>query len=339
MLKARWKVVLPAPIHVATTMELYLQEHAADGAKLAEGDVFNVTKAISYEFKTQGFDCHLELDIDVVSNPLSVKHHWHGAQRATLTLSAANFSPEDVNGDRLPKTNEAFVRAAYEILNRLICYSRYKLGHPFMRPINISNVESAEWLDASNTVVQTEGECTVVGFFPGIPNTPRSLGSQYLTPGLTTSICTALSSGGEASIQEELLAFARDSIYEGHSLKAVLLMAVAAEVAIKTTFFRQDSLASIAFDYLEEKRKVEVTAIELIDKVAKRVGGASFKENDAEAFRDIDYLFRCRNKVAHRAMAQYKDDEGQLHLADEAKLYRWWQSVERLLRWLPRLIV
>lgn len=337
MLKARLKSTLSAPIHVATAMELHCQDEVALGKKLTEGDIFRGVKTVAYEFETLDFDCTLVLHLDLVSNPLSPKHHWYGAQKVDLTVRSEAYTTDDLVGDRWPSTHDAFIRAAYTILNRLISYCRYELGYPFMRPINISNVDATDWLDSSGEVVKTEGPFHVVDFFPGVPNTERSLGSQYLTPNHEQALRNALTAGVTASIHQELLAFARDSVYEGHALKAVLLLAIAAEVAIKMTFFQQDSLASVAFDYLEEKRQVEITPKELIDKVAKRVGGSSFAEHDADAYREIDYLFRCRNKVAHRARAEFKDDAGALHQADEARLFRWWQAVESLLRWLPQL--
>ena len=110
------------------------------------------------------------------------------------------------------------------------------------------------------------------------------------------------------------------------------MLAITCEVAIKSKFFREESLSAVAFDYLEEKRQVEITVNELIDRVAKRAFGQAFKDHDADAAKDIEHLFKCRNKVAHRARAEFKDDKGTLHQIGEADLHKWWKTYSSIRR-------
>lgn len=51
-------------------------------------------------------------------------------------------------------------------------------------------------------------------------------------------------------------------------------------------------------------------------------------------YNNIVFLFRCRNKVAHRGELIYKDDSGILHPVDNDKLAEWWKSVTVLREWL-----
>ena len=68
--------------------------------------------------------------------------------------------------------------------------------------------------------------------------------------------------------------------------------------------------------------------------MAKQAFGKSFKEDEKYHYDNIDSLFRCRNKVAHRGELIYKDDYGILHSVDKDLLTVWWDSVAVLLVWL-----
>jgi len=127
---------------------------------------------------------------------------------------------------------------------------------------------------------------------------------------------------------------AKQAIYENDVLKAVIFLAIVCEVSIKRTFFAHNSYAGEAFNYLEEKRKVEVSPVELIKDVAERAFGQSFKKYAPVPFEHIEYLFRCRNKVAHRAQPIYRDKFGELVVLEKEELIVWWRSVTYLLDWL-----
>jgi len=111
-------------------------------------------------------------------------------------------------------------------------------------------------------------------------------------------------------------------------------LAIACEVAVKQVFFAKSSIAGEAYEYLESKRKVEVSVPELIDGAAKQAFGESFKTAHSPEFKSISYLFQCRNKIAHRGEAWYRDERGTRHEIDRDTLATWWQSVENLLGWL-----
>lgn len=141
------------------------------------------------------------------------------------------------------------------------------------------------------------------------------------------------------TVSRQLQAQAQEAIFENQYMTAVLLLAVACEVSIKTTFFKEGSPASEAYDFLEDQRKVEVSPVELIHKVAKRAFGMSFKDENPDAFEAIDHLFRCRNKIAHRARAVYRGNGEKLRTLDQTTLVDWWYRVEELMSWLQCLSI
>lgn len=105
-------------------------------------------------------------------------------------------------------------------------------------------------------------------------------------------------------------------------------------MTVKRAFFKRDAIAGDTFDYLEEKRHLEVTTIVLINKVAKRAFGESFRDYSESSFSNIDYLFQCRNKIAHRAQAVYRDGKGVQQTVDTSTIEAWWYSVSELFEWL-----
>ncbi|MBM0741382.1 hypothetical protein JOY44_07075 [Phormidium sp. CLA17] len=133
---------------------------------------------------------------------------------------------------------------------------------------------------------------------------------------------------------EEILSESQASVFNGNLRRAVLELAIACELATKQSFFGEASRAGLAFEYLEDKGRVNVKVLDLITGVAVQVIGQSFKDFDKNAYIDIDHLFRCRNKVAHRGEPKFKDDTGKEYEISEEILQRWWDSAEKLFRWL-----
>jgi len=115
---------------------------------------------------------------------------------------------------------------------------------------------------------------------------------------------------------------------------AILLLAVAVEVKVKTSFLGSDSSASNAFDVAQEKGKVAVSPVELISETAKPTFNESFKKTNKADYINIENLFRSRNKVAHRGKGIYSDEHGVLQTVDLATLNLWWISVATLFEWL-----
>lgn len=235
MLKAQYKFRLSSPLHVATAVMLHIQPDKPAGEKLTDQDIFKTPDQMRFEVSVDDFSVTLQLHQDQIDNPLSPKHHWIGCQTVTVSLSNEKVGAQHLNEAHWAATAAEFSRVAFQTVNRLVDYCRYELGYPFLRSADASNVESVAWLDSDEKVLKTEGDCHIMDFFPGVPGNSKSLGSRFLTPHHANEIAAALVSGPRPTVHQELLAFARDAIYEGHTLKAVLLLAISSEVAIKTT--------------------------------------------------------------------------------------------------------
>jgi hypothetical protein len=109
--------------------------------------------------------------------------------------------------------------------------------------------------------------------------------------------------------------------------RAVLEIAIACETTVKQAFFDKTTLAGAAFEYLEDKGKVRITVKEMIDSVSKQTFGKSFREDHKSHYDNIDFIFRCRNKAAHRGELTYRDDSGAMHSVNNETLAIWWDSV------------
>jgi hypothetical protein len=72
----------------------------------------------------------------------------------------------------------------------------------------------------------------------------------------------------------------------------------------------------------------------MIHPVAKKTFGKSFMEDEKPHYHNIEFLFRCRNKVAHRGELVYKDNPDRLCPVDKGKLVEWWEFAEILRVWL-----
>jgi hypothetical protein len=77
-----------------------------------------------------------------------------------------------------------------------------------------------------------------------------------------------------------------------------------------------------------------VRVLDLLDRVSLEAFGNSFRTEHPNEYRDIDHLFRSRNKVAHRGELSYRDDRGTRMRVDSAMVARWWDSIQALVEWL-----
>jgi hypothetical protein len=146
----------------------------------------------------------------------------------------------------------------------------------------------------------------------------------------------AIESSLDPELHEELLAHARASAAAGNVRRAVLEAAIALEVLGKNWMLADGPKSGPAFEYLEDRGKLSVRAIELFDSVSRHVVGTSFKDADPGAFEHIDFLFRTRNKIAHRGAAVFRDDQGNIHSVTGKDLESWWESIEALVDWVGK---
>jgi len=234
--------------------------------------------------------------------------------------------------ERLPKYREIAVKAA----NRAIRFFKYRLHNPLLHEISSreQDFQNPKWVDEVGQEYQTGMMSFIARMAPGL-GFPE-FGIKKFTPAEDSELQKALQNDVTTELQEELLSDAQAAIFQNNLRRGILEMAIGCEVAIKQTFFQKSTVAGSVYEYLEDKRRINVSVIDLLDGVAKQAFGESFKDADEAAFRNIDFLFRCRNKVAHRGEITYKDDEGVSHAVSKDTLREWWKSVEILLDWLGK---
>lgn len=324
-----------APLHLYTNMSFARRNAVQDSGTAADDSEIYAPNALpKFDLDFEGFNVHIELNLDLADNPLLKSHH-------TFACNLIEISLQRETGDTVPTLEEInrqhrqqYLTALHVLVNRLTAYFRYRLGNPFLRRLNAGHIESWEWLAEDGALIHTESRGHIMARFPGGPDAPNSLGSQSFKRSQSAELLSALQTPIDLSVAYELRSQAQEAIFEGKGFLSVLLLAVASEVSIKTAFFRRDSIASDAFDYLEEKRQIEVSPVELVNKVAKRAFGQSFAEYDRPAFDSLDNLFRCRNKIAHRAKATFRDKQENLTSPTAETLIEWWNTVTKLQAWL-----
>ena len=124
------------------------------------------------------------------------------------------------------------------------------------------------------------------------------------------------------------------SAWKENGRRTVLEMSLATEAMVKRRIFGGDVAANVAFEHLADKGKLNFRVVDLLHSTAKKVYGESFLNPSPSGHEHPDYLFRARNKVAHRRKAIFRYDNGNLHVVDSAMLHRWWDEGTTLYSWL-----
>lgn len=232
---------------------------------------------------------------------------------------------------KLPLYNEA----ALNITNRILCYFQYEMFTPLVRPFPRwdYNLNNPSWFNENHEILK--GGNLII--FPPIPGLDGQLGSQKLIPNELPSLQKFIEAPTEPSLAYSLLSDAQSAWFEDNLRRSVLELAICAEVMVKRKFFAKSSPAGAAFDYLEDRSKVSVRVLELLDVVAKEAFSRSYKDEEPDIFKNIDHLFRCRNKIAHRGELIFRNDSGQTILADKAIVEVWWNSILSLKKWLDSI--
>jgi len=228
----------------------------------------------------------------------------------------------------------AYRTVAWTALDRTIRYFKYILHNPLLSTPSQygQDLQNPSWMDNSGQEFKLAGEILVMRPLPSL----TTFGVKGLSDDDDAQLESALSNPVEPELHEELLADAQTAIFEGNLRRCALEMAIACEVAVKQAFFARASVAGEAYEFLESSRKVSVSVPELIDGAAKQAFGESFRTVNLSAYASIVNLFQCRNKIAHRGEAWYREsNKGNVrHEIDKDTLAKWWKATEDLLKWL-----
>jgi hypothetical protein len=125
----------------------------------------------------------------------------------------------------------------------------------------------------------------------------------------------------EFILYQELMADARTALVQGNLRRAVLEMAIACEVATKQLFSKKERRAG---------SNIPVA----LHTGAKKAFGASFYQDHRKDWHHIEYLFQCRDDVAHGSVPSYRDKDKTPQNMDFDTLRDWWDSLEALIAWI-----
>ena len=160
------------------------------------------------------------------------------------------------------------------------------------------------------------------------------LGAKKLLPEDYPDLQAALGTFDKPELYEELLSDAQTAFFQQNLRRSVLEISIACELFVKSFFFGNSNLSSTTYDYFKDKGRINIRVLDLIDNVAKRAFGVSFKDGNLDGFCNIDHLYRARNKIAHRGEIVYRDDAGNSIVVNKELTEEWWNSTKKLIAWL-----
>lgn len=231
-----------------------------------------------------------------------------------------------------------------EVLNNLISYFKYDLRNPRLRQISVidllpqaKDLYNPEWSTLDGKPIKISDGPIEPELFsaPGVGLLQDNLfGIIAYTDDKYAALLERTFAPVDRPLVEDLLSDAQASALSGNLRRAVLELAITIEVYVKNNFFKREKIAGSAFEYLEDKGKDTIKVIELLDGAAAYAFGESFKKLNPPAYKDIDHVFRCRNKIAHRGEARFRDDNGNWIQVDFDLLRKWWCSTLEMFAWL-----
>jgi hypothetical protein len=301
------------------------------------------TRSINWQFDIDGTKVEIDLLFDTSGSVRGQGESLHtfAAVQAHVTVSRKHENIPELRGSRewcdfFFKVQDEYSKAAKLALNNLIKYFKYRLGNPLLNELSTYEehyFENPRWFDESGTEFSSG-----IGTNSGPPSPGLhfygSFGIKSYGSVDYDELLKSFRQSIESTLSEQFLSDAKASIMNKNLRRAVLEMAIACEIFVKGAFFHSNELTSSVFDYLESKRKVEVSVIELLHNAAKYSLGESFKAQEPSHYKNIDFLFRARNKVAHMGKCEYRDDKGVICELYEELLVDWWNSIEKMMSWL-----
>lgn len=225
-----------------------------------------------------------------------------------------------------------YARVAAETLNRLFLFLRHRLRQPLLDEITPDHhaLQNPKWVDETGAAVG-KGPMVFVGM-----GVPRQYGVIPLQTKHGQKLNRALNRRLVPKLYEEILADAQSAALRGNLRRAILELAIACEVAVKRKFFGGSS-GGRTIEYLEDKGHFQVPVVELIGKASESVFGETFRNTHEKQHKDIEHLFQCRNKVAHRGQTIFRPSGMPMQTVTPEILEQWFSSARKLFIWLRKL--
>jgi len=269
-----------------------------------------------------------ELEIDVTKNENDSPPDVVPSPDGTIDLS--------VQGDFLRSKLPEYQVVARDLANRILRFFQYSLLTPQVQQIPgwDHSLHNPTWFDSTGNELRGRTDTAI---FEPVFGLRGELEAKKLSPAELPELQSLLTAPTEPPLALVLLSDAQTAWFEGNLRRAVLEMAICVEVLVKRRFFAEASPAGVAFDYLEDKAKISVRVLELLDAVAEEAFATSYKKQEPDNYQKIDYLFRCRNKIAHRGELTFRDDSSKSVAVNLPMVESWWLAVANLMKWIQSL--
>lgn len=252
----------------------------------------------------------------------------------------ADITPKDGHGSYyeieqyFDKRIKKYTDIAKTVHQRLLKYFKYRKGTPYLFDVDkLSHFPLPIWFDENDEEIwKTKDRIINLLWAPGWSKVEFGIEKFGKSDG--KSLISAIKNDVDVTLYQEIMSDAQAATLQNNYRRGILEMAIACEIAVKQAFFAESTISGAAYEYLENQGRVNVRTIDLISNVAEYVFGENFRLVNETAYKNIDYLFRCRNKIAHRGQVTYRDDSGVWHQPDRDTLREWWVSLEEMLTWL-----
>lgn len=254
--------------------------------------------------KINGFD--VQVSLEHVPNTFSIQSAGDPSARfyfakAIIRVKKINEAVPEDQFQRLNyfwKQAPEYQEAAVIALNRVILYFKYRLRNPRLRQIhplellaNKGSLSKPKWFDDQGKQIEINNIDKLLGGLIRAETefvTLESFGIRKLTKDDDLELANALENPITPKLYEEILSDSQAAALEGNLHRALLELAIACEIFIKQSFFEKTTVPGSAYEYLEDKGKINVRSIEMVDQI-----GAIKNNNTKIIIRD-----RPRLKVA-----------------------------------------
>lgn len=226
----------------------------------------------------------------------------------------------------------AYSKAASCIANNVVRFIKYELHQPiegvfsgheqfFQNPI---------WKDEKGVDIRPGGHVIVLNKLQGVDG---ELGTIKIEGKHKHKFELAIINHIKVKLYNEILSDAQMAVFEGNIRRAVLELAISLEIFAKHKFLIGDSNATKVYEYFEDKGKINIQLLELINIGCSMFKGVALKDHDSAMYQQIDYIIRTRNKIAHRGEPIFKDTAGKQHAVDEKIIVKWFDTINKFYLW------
>lgn len=217
-------------------------------------------------------------------------------------------------------------------VRRLLAYFRYEAGNPLLG----ADVRLPAQVFANPTLTLAEGEVVwdrtstaVAEEFACVREYPR-WDIKPFRAGNEEQLERYLANEPTVALHDEIRAEARDAIARGDLRRAIVDLAVAAELAIKALLLRESPAADM-WTHFEQQGRLRIGVILMLE-AAEQIYSTPFGHMG-----DLKNLFMCRNQIVHHGKKRYRQNSGPWKFADRTVLASWWNAVSALVAWLNSL--